>query len=111
MRNADRDRILFHSLCDYSGESDVQWASQRGDHSSNFSWELVCLERDSQLDVHTPSGRMFGGGDDTLDSLLSEAGAGEHVFRCLVVVSEPASGDDSRQVPNRESVPLPVPLR
>ena len=103
MRNADRGRILFHSLCDYSSESDVQWASQRGDHSGNLSWELFCLERGITLDVHTPSGRMFGGGDDTLDRFLSEAGAGEHRFCCLVVVFEPGFGDDPRKVPTKDS--------
>ncbi|KAL3172122.1 hypothetical protein MRX96_013267 [Rhipicephalus microplus] len=55
------------------GPADVQ--------SGNAQWELHCLEHGVQPDGQTLSDKTIGGGDDSLNTFLSETGAGKHVPR------------------------------
>jgi tubulin alpha len=51
--------------------------------------ELFCLEDGIHADGQIPSDKTVGGGDDAFNTFFSDACAGKHVARCVILDLEP----------------------
>ncbi|CAK0842014.1 unnamed protein product [Prorocentrum cordatum] len=79
---------MREAICIHIGQAVVQ--------IGNACWELYCLEHGIQPDGQVPSDKTIGGGDDAFNTFFSEAGAGKHVPRCVMVDLEPTVVDEVR---------------
>ncbi|ROT67928.1 putative tubulin alpha-3 chain-like [Penaeus vannamei] len=82
---------------------------QAGCQMGNACWELYCLEHGIAPDGSMPSDKALGGGDDSFNTFFSETGAGKHVPRAVLSISNPLLSEIAfiNKFPLRLSTPFP----